>query len=101
MEDNEMKKNWRKYVSTGVVLSATALLLAACGSSSSSSSDSSKTEDSSSAKVSGDIKLWVDTEQVDMFKPIVADFEKEYPDVNLLMQKKMFQKTLLLLPMFL
>lgn len=82
MEDNEMKKNWRKYVSTGVVLSATALLLAACGSSSSSSSDSSKTEDSSSAKVSGDIKLWVDTEQVDMFKPIVADFEKEYPDVK-------------------
>ncbi|MGO2686236.1 MAG: extracellular solute-binding protein, partial [Enterococcus italicus] len=77
-----MKKNWRKYVSTGVVLSATALLLAACGSSSSSSSDSSKTEDSSSAKVSGDIKLWVDTEQVDMFKPIVADFEKEYPDVK-------------------
>ncbi|WDF82274.1 extracellular solute-binding protein [Lacticaseibacillus pabuli] len=50
-------------------------LLAACGKSSSSS-------DTSSKKVSGDVKLWVDTTQVSYYKTIVKNFNKKYPDVN-------------------
>lgn len=79
-----MKKNrkkWKKLLSSGVVLSAAALLLAACGNSSS-KEETKTTKSSESTKVTGDIKLWVDTEQVDMFKKIVADFEKKYPDVK-------------------
>jgi arabinogalactan oligomer/maltooligosaccharide transport system substrate-binding protein len=51
-------------------------LLAACGSSSSSSSSSA------SNKVSGSVKLWVDTTQVSYYKTIAKKFNKEYPDVK-------------------
>lgn len=30
----------------------------------------------------GDVKLWVDTDHVEVFKGIVADFEKEFPEVD-------------------
>ena len=36
----------------------------------------------SSAKVEGDIKLWVDTEHIDALQGQVDKFEKEYPDVK-------------------
>ena len=66
-------KLWQK-----IALGATALLsatvLAACGSSSSSSTDSNK--------VTGTVKLWVDTTQVPYYKKIVKNFNKKYPDVT-------------------
>lgn len=82
LEAEKMKTNWKKYLTTGVILSASALLLAACGNSSSDTKDTASSDKGSTAKPEGNIKLWVDTEQVDMFKGIVADFEKEYPDVK-------------------
>ena len=68
-------KLWQK-----IALGATALLsatvLAACGSSSSSSSSTD------SNKVTGTVKLWVDTTQVPYYKKIVKNFNKKYPDVT-------------------
>ncbi|HJF18866.1 MAG TPA: extracellular solute-binding protein [Enterococcus columbae] len=74
-----MKTNFKKFALGAVVMGASTLLLAGCGNS---SKNESATKDNSSAKVSGNIKLWIDTEQKDTFTKIVKDFEKEYPDVK-------------------
>ena len=74
-----MKTNFKKFALGAVVMGASTLLLAGCGNS---SKNESATKDDSSAKVSGNIKLWIDTEQKDTFTKIVKDFEKEYPDVK-------------------
>lgn len=81
-----MKSNWKKYLTSGLVLSASAVLLAACGGGakedapkeSASGSDASTEE----VKVEGKVKVWIDTEHTETFKGIVADFEKEFPDVQ-------------------
>lgn len=80
-----MKGNWKKYLTSGLILSASAVLLAACG-----GGDSKDTPKDSSAgsdateevKVEGKVKVWIDTEHTETFKGIVADFEKEFPDVD-------------------
>ena len=82
-----MKKNWKKYLTSGLVLSASTVLLAACaggGGASSAAPDenasgSSATEE---VKVEGKVKVWIDTEHVETFKGIVADFQTEFPDVE-------------------
>lgn len=79
-----MKKNWKKYLASGLILSASAVLLAACGGGSNdvpkeSAAGSDSTEE---VKVEGKVKVWIDTEHIETFKGIVADFEKEYPDVD-------------------
>ena len=82
-----MKKNWKKYLTSGLILSASTVLLAACaggGGASSAAPDenasgSSATEE---VKVEGKVKVWIDTEHVETFKGIVADFQTEFPDVE-------------------
>lgn len=74
-----MKTNFKKFALGAVVMGASTLLLAGCGNS---SKNENAAKDDSSAKVSGNIKLWIDTEQKDTFTKIVKDFEKEYPDVK-------------------
>ena len=82
-----MKKNWKKYLTSGLVLSASTVLLAACaggGGASSAAPDenasgSSATEE---VKVEGKVKVWIDTEHIETFKGIVADFQTEFPDVE-------------------
>ena len=82
-----MKKNWKKYLTSGLVLSASTVLLAACaggGGASSAAPDenasgSSATEE---VKVEGKVKVWIDTEHVETFIGIVADFQTEFPDVE-------------------
>lgn len=77
-------KSWKKVALGGASVLAIATL-AACGSSSSSSSSKSTSTSSSSTSpkdIKGDITLWVDTTQVPMYKPVVAAFEKEYPNVK-------------------
>lgn len=69
-----MKKNWKKILLGGVVLSMSMLVLAGCGSkSSSSSSDSSSTQN---------IKVWIDTEHVAAIKGQVKKFEKANPKIH-------------------
>lgn len=77
-----MKTNWKKYVTSGLML-GTAVLLTACGGGNS----SDKQEDANASsneepKVEGKVKLWVDRDFIPAYKEIVADFEKEYPDVT-------------------
>ena len=61
------------------------MLLVACGSDSSSKGDSGKKSDD---KVSGEILVWVQPysgdaqKEEDMWKQIIANFNKEYPDVK-------------------
>ncbi len=83
-----MKRNWKKYLVNGFVLSASTLLLAACGGSNDDTNDSaaapagsgdSATED---VKIEGDVKLWVDTDHISTYKEILEGFSEEYPDVN-------------------
>lgn len=82
-----MKKNWRKYLTSGLVLSASTVLLAACasgGGASSAAPDESASGSSATeeVKVEGKVKVWIDTEHVETFKGIVADFQTEFPDVE-------------------
>ena len=80
-----MKGNWKKYLTSGLILSASAVLLAACagGDSKDTPKDSSVGSDATEeVKVEGKVKVWIDTEHTETFKGIVADFEKEFPDVD-------------------
>ncbi|MBM7710045.1 extracellular solute-binding protein [Enterococcus lemanii] len=79
-----MKGNWKKYLTSGLILSASTVLLAACGNGKTDTSEPNTAGDDSTeeVKVEGNVKVWIDTEHIDTFKGIVADFEKEYPDVK-------------------
>lgn len=79
-----MKSNWKKYLASGLILSASAVVLAACGGGNNdapkeSASGSDTTEE---VKVEGKVKVWIDTEHTETFKDIVADFQTEFPDVE-------------------
>ncbi len=75
-------KLWKKILMGSTSLVAITLL-AACGSNSSDSSSST----SSSKGVSGDVTLWVDTQQVPYYKTIAKNFNKKYPDVKVKVQQ--------------
>lgn len=80
-----MKRNWKKTFVSGLVLSTSAVLLAACGSGKTDTPKESAggtNASSEEVKVEGKVKVWIDTELVNTFKDIVADFNKEYPDVQ-------------------
>lgn len=83
-----MKKNWKKYLTSGLVLSASTVLLAACASGGGGASSAAPDESASGSnateevKVEGTVKVWIDTEHVETFKGIVADFQTEFPDVE-------------------
>lgn len=83
-----MKKNWKKYLTSGLVLSASTVLLAACASGGGGASSAAPDENASGSsateevKVEGKVKVWIDTEHVETFKGIVADFQTEFPDVE-------------------
>ena len=67
-----MKKNWKKYLTSGLVLSASTVLLAACagGGGASSAAPDEKASGSSATeevKVEGKVKVWIDTEHVETF----------------------------------
>lgn len=71
-------KSWKKIALSGAAVLSVATL-AACGSSASGSKTSTNTNPKD---VKGNITLWVDTTQVSMYKPVVQQFEKEYPNVK-------------------
>jgi arabinogalactan oligomer/maltooligosaccharide transport system substrate-binding protein len=78
-----MKVDVKRLLIGGSILSLSAIVLAACGNSNedtAASGNDSAAE--SSAKVEGDIKLWVDTEHIDALQGQVDKFEEEYPDVK-------------------
>lgn len=83
-----MKKNWKKYLTSGLVLSASTVLLAACASGGGGASSAAPDDNASGSsateevKVEGNVKVWIDTEHVETFKGIVADFQTEFPDVE-------------------
>lgn len=77
-----MKTNWKKYFGSGLILGASALILGACGGTADTSDTGSAENTSGEVVVEGDVKLWVDTDHVEVFKGIVADFEKEFPEVD-------------------
>ena len=83
-----MKKNWKKYLTSGLVLSASTVLLAACASGGGGASSAAPDDNASGSsateevKVEGKVKVWIDTEHVETFKGIVADFQTEFPDVE-------------------
>jgi arabinogalactan oligomer / maltooligosaccharide transport system substrate-binding protein len=81
----KVKTNWKKYFGSGLILGASAMVLAACGGNAN-ANDTSDTgaaaNTSAEVAVKGDVKLWVDTDHVEVFKGIVADFEKEFPEVT-------------------
>ncbi|MCX2455843.1 extracellular solute-binding protein [Lacticaseibacillus nasuensis] len=67
--------SWKK-VTMGSAAVLAAVMLAACGKS---STESTKT---TSKDLTGTVKLWVDTTNVDYYKTIVKNFSKKYPKVN-------------------
>lgn len=68
-------KFWQKIaISSSSLVAVT--LLAACGNSKTSE------EKTDSSKVTGSVKLWVDTTQVSYYKTIAKNFNKKYPDVK-------------------
>lgn len=77
-----MRTNWKRYFGSGLILGASALILGACGSTEDTSAAGSAENASGEVVVEGDVKLWVDTDHVEVFKGIVADFEKEFPEVD-------------------
>ena len=77
-----MKTNWKKYFGSGLILRASALILGACGGTADTSDTGSAENTSGEVVVEGDVKLWVDTDHVEVFKGIVAEFEKEFPEVT-------------------
>ena len=70
-----MKSNLKKYLLSGVMLGAAALTLAACGS----GSDEKKAAGSSDKT---DVTLWVTTDSKKFYTKVLADFEKDNPDIN-------------------
>jgi arabinogalactan oligomer/maltooligosaccharide transport system substrate-binding protein len=70
-------KTWKKSLIGAFALAAAGLTLAGCGSSGEKTTDSAQ-----SGKPSGDVKLWVDTNMVPLYKDIVKDFNEKYPDVK-------------------
>lgn len=77
-----MKSNWKNLFASGLILSISALVLGACGNKDEGKAATNNSNTSEEVKVEGDIKLWVDTEHINVFKDIVSNFEKEYPDVK-------------------
>jgi arabinogalactan oligomer/maltooligosaccharide transport system substrate-binding protein len=77
-----VRTNWKRYFGSGLILGASALVLGACGSTEDTSAAGSAENASGEVVVEGDVKLWVDTDHVEVFKGIVADFEKEFPEVD-------------------
>lgn len=77
-----MRTNWKKYFGSGLILGASALILGACGGTTDTSDTGSAENTSGEVVVEGNVKLWVDTDHVEVFKGIVADFEKEFPEVT-------------------
>jgi arabinogalactan oligomer/maltooligosaccharide transport system substrate-binding protein len=77
-----VKTNWKKYFGSGLILGASALILGACGGTADTSDTGSAENTSGEVVVEGDVKLWVDTDHVEVFKGIVAEFEKEFPEVT-------------------
>lgn len=75
-----MNVRLKKLLLGSAILSLSALTLAACGNSSANSQDDTASE--SSAEVKGDLKLWVDTDNIGAIKGQVQKFEKKYPDVK-------------------
>lgn len=70
-------KSWKKVALGGASVLAVATL-AACGNSAS----GSKSTSSSSAKLSGTVRLYVDTQQKPAFQSVVDGFTKANPDVK-------------------
>jgi arabinogalactan oligomer / maltooligosaccharide transport system substrate-binding protein len=77
-----MKVDVKKLLIGGSILSLSAVVLGACGSSNDATDTSTAGDSETSAKVEGDIKLWVDTEHIDALQGQVDKFEEEYPDVT-------------------
>ncbi len=77
-----MKVDVKKLLIGGSILSLSAVVLGACGSSNDATDTSTAGDTETSAKVEGDIKLWVDTEHIDALQGQVDKFEEEYPDVT-------------------
>lgn len=77
-----MKVDVKRLLIGGSILSLSAIVLGACGNSNDDAASSNGSAAESSAKVEGDIKLWVDTEHIDALQGQVDKFEKEYPDVK-------------------
>lgn len=102
-----MKVDVKRLLIGGSILSLSAIVLGACGNSNDDAASSNGSAAESSAKVEGDIKLWVDTEHIDALQGQVDKFEKEYPDVKvtvalalLPMPKQTSQRTLNKQPMY-
>ncbi|MBO6462088.1 extracellular solute-binding protein, partial [Enterococcus faecalis] len=77
-----MKVDVNRLLVGGSILSLSAIVLGSCGNSNDDAASSNGSAAESSAKVEGDIKLWVDTEHIDALQGQVDKFEKEYPDVK-------------------
>ena len=77
-----MKTNWKKHFGSGLILGASALILGACGGTADTSDTGSAENTSGEVVVEGDVKLWVDTEHAEVYKGIVAEFEKEFVTFN-------------------
>ena len=97
-----MKANWKKILMGGILLSASAVLLTACG-----GAEKRKLKMKAVQQTKRYVKLWVDTEYMGVFKKVVADFEKENPDIKVNLTagnsadaKKTLQKILKLPQMF-
>lgn len=81
------------------MLGASALILGACGGTADTSDTGSAENTSGEVVVEGDVKLWVDTDHVEVFKGIVAELKKNSLKLRLkwrqeaqLMQRKMSRK---------
>lgn len=71
--------NWKKALARTLLLGSTVLLITGCGN----NGDSSTAQgDSNDTEIEGNVKLWIDTEYMDVYKELVKDFEDEYPDVQ-------------------
>jgi len=71
-----MKKNWKKILLGGLVLSMSMMVLAGCGSKSSSSSSSSSSSNGQN------VKVWADSEHVAAVKGQIKKFEKSNPKIH-------------------
>ena len=70
-----MKSNLKKYLLTGVLLGASALMFAACGS-------GSTTKEASDSSDKTEVTLWVTTDSKKFYNDILKDFEKENSDIK-------------------
>lgn len=75
-----MKANWKKILMGGILLSASAVLLTACGGAEKTKAEN---ESGSANKAAGDVKLWVDTEYMGVFKELSPILKKKTPILKL------------------